>query len=107
MHEGLAIQRGCLIAANEVSDLAETANAGPYAVLKEHPLPINPGERTEARIVSRRNISPAREQRLTVDLLRNRVGIDPDTLAPVVNLVALGLTNTAWRNTCVEDWHSE
>ena len=37
------------------------------------------------------------------DVLRDKVGIDPRRLAPVLDLAALGLVNMAWRNTVVED----
>jgi hypothetical protein len=40
-------------------------------------------------------------------MLRERGGIDPGRLGPVIDLAALGLVNSAWRNTCVEDWHAE
>jgi hypothetical protein len=39
------------------------------------------------------------EERLTVDLLRDCVGIDPGKVGPVVDLAAIGLVNGAWRNT--------
>lgn len=39
-------------------------------------------------------------------MLRERGGIDSGRLGPVIDLAALGLVNTAWRNTCVEDWHA-
>jgi len=41
------------------------------------------------------------------EMLRERAGIDPSKLSPVIDLAALGLINSAWRNTCVEDWHAE
>jgi len=47
-------------------------------------------------------ITPEREEQLTVDLLRGRIGIDPGRIGPVVDLAAIGLVNGAWRNTCVE-----
>src|SRR5260370_13748406 len=40
-------------------------------------------------------------------MLRERADIDPSRLGPVIDLAALGLVNSAWRNTCVEDWHAE
>jgi hypothetical protein len=52
-------------------------------------------------------LTPEREEQLTVDLLRDRVGIDPGKVGPVIDLAALGLVNDAWRNTCVEGWHAE
>ena len=53
------------------------------------------------------DLTPEREEQLTADLLRERVGIDPDKVGPVVDLAAIGLVNGAWRNTCVENWHAE
>ncbi|MCP2342036.1 hypothetical protein [Actinomadura rupiterrae] len=49
------------------------------------------------------------EQELKVvnELLRERGGVDPETLGPVVGLLALGITNGVWRNTCVENWHAD
>jgi hypothetical protein len=41
------------------------------------------------------------------DLLRERVGIDPSKVGPLLDLAAIGLVNGAWRNTCVENWHGE
>lgn len=52
-------------------------------------------------------LSPQREERLVGEMLRERGGIDPSRLGPVIDLAALGLVNSAWRNTCVEDWHAE
>ena len=52
-------------------------------------------------------LAPEREERITINLLRERVGIDPDKVGPVVDLAAIGLVNGAWRNTCVENWHAE
>jgi hypothetical protein len=53
------------------------------------------------------DLTPEREEQLTVDLLRERAGIDPGKVGPVVDLAAIGLVNGAWRNTCVENWHAE
>jgi hypothetical protein len=52
-------------------------------------------------------LSPERENELVQQMLRDQVGIDPARLDPVLNLVALGLVNSAWRNTSVENWHAE
>jgi len=52
-------------------------------------------------------MAPEREEQLTADLLRERAGIDPGKVGPVVDLAAIGLVNGAWRNTCVESWHAE
>jgi hypothetical protein len=40
-------------------------------------------------------------------MLRERADIDPSRLGPVIDPAALGLVNSAWRNTCVEDWDAE
>src|SRR5260370_6612402 len=50
--------------------------------------------------------SAEREEQLIGEMLRERGGIDPGRLGPVIDLAALGLVNSAWRNTCVEDWHA-
>jgi len=52
-------------------------------------------------------LSPQREDELVVQILRDQVGIDSRSLRPVLRLSALGLVNSAWRNTQVEDWHAE
>jgi hypothetical protein len=52
-------------------------------------------------------LSPQREDQLVVQILRDQVGIDPQSLRPILRLTALGLVNSAWRNTHVEDWHAE
>src|SRR5437660_12141379 len=51
-------------------------------------------------------LSPDQEEHLIGEMLRERGGIDPARLGPVIDLAALGLVNSAWRNTCVEDWHA-
>jgi hypothetical protein len=61
----------------------------------------------EASLVAVDDLTPEREEQLTADLLRERVGIDPDMVGPLVDLAAIGLVNGAWRNTCVENWHAE
>lgn len=53
------------------------------------------------------DLTPEREEQLMVAILRDRGGIDPDTLGPVTDLVALALVNSGWRNTCIENWHAE
>ncbi|MGH8908817.1 MAG: hypothetical protein ACRD0K_20565 [Egibacteraceae bacterium] len=40
-------------------------------------------------------------------ILHERVGIDPDDAATVLDLAAIGITNGAWRNGPVEDWHAQ
>lgn len=52
-------------------------------------------------------LSPQREDELIVQILRDQVGINPWSLRPVLRLTPLGLVNSAWRNTHVEDWHAE
>jgi hypothetical protein len=52
-------------------------------------------------------LSAEREDELITEILRDRVGIDPLGLRPILRLTALGLVNSAWRNTCVEDWHAQ
>ena len=52
-------------------------------------------------------VSPDCEGRLIAEMLRERGVIDPGRLGPVIDLAALGLVSSAWRNTCVEDWHAE
>lgn len=34
-------------------------------------------------------------------------GVDPDDLSSLLDLLAIGLTNGSWRNSCVENWHAE
>ena len=46
-------------------------------------------------------LSPDREGRLIAEMLRERGVIDPGRLGPVIDLAALGLVSSAWRNTCV------
>ena len=53
------------------------------------------------------DLPPEREEHLMTELLRDRAGIDPGTLGPVLDLAAIGLVNGTWRNTCVESWHVE
>ena len=53
------------------------------------------------------DLPPEREEQLITELLRDRGGIDPGMLGPVLDLAAIGLVNGAWRNTCVESWHVE
>lgn len=40
-------------------------------------------------------------------MLRDQVGTDPDDLATLLSLVAIGIVNGSWRNSCVENWHAE
>lgn len=53
------------------------------------------------------DLSPEREELLITQMLRERCGIDPGTLGPVLDLAGIGLVNGAWRNTWVENWHAQ
>jgi hypothetical protein len=50
---------------------------------------------------------PAREAELLGRMLADRVGIDPDVLGQVTDLLAIGVVSGCWRNTRVEDWHAD
>ncbi|WP_219413451.1 hypothetical protein [Pseudonocardia nigra] len=39
-------------------------------------------------------------------VLRHQAGIDPRHLGQVLDLAAVGIVNSAWRNSPVEDWHA-
>jgi hypothetical protein len=52
-------------------------------------------------------LSPEREDELLIQILRDQGGIDPRRLRGVLELTALGLVNSAWRNTAIENWHAE
>ncbi len=39
-------------------------------------------------------------------MLADRVGIDPDRLRPIADLLAIGLVHACWRNGRVEEWHA-
>ncbi|MFI0860377.1 hypothetical protein ACH4RA_08850 [Streptomyces smyrnaeus] len=41
------------------------------------------------------------------ETLRSKAGVDPSNLATLLDLVAIGIANGAWRNSCVENWHAE
>ncbi|MFF7902722.1 hypothetical protein ACFZCV_28640 [Streptomyces sp. NPDC007920] len=41
------------------------------------------------------------------ETLRSKAGADPSHLATLLDLVAIGITNGAWRNSCIENWHAE
>lgn len=41
------------------------------------------------------------------ETLRTKAGVDPVDLAALLDVVAIGLANGSWRNSCVEDWHAE
>ncbi|MEU5950229.1 hypothetical protein ABZ793_32440 [Micromonospora sp. NPDC047465] len=34
------------------------------------------------------------------------MGVDPDRLGPVLDVAAVGIVNSAWRNSVVESWHA-
>src|SRR5262245_9137510 len=53
----------------------------------------------------RDEMSPQREEALVEAVLRDQVGIDPSQLGPVLDLAAVGIVNSGWRNSPVEDWH--
>jgi hypothetical protein len=63
------------------------------------------GERDRASAV-RDEVSPQREKALLEVMLRHQVGIDPSQLEPVLDLAAVGIVNSGWRNSPVEDWHA-
>jgi hypothetical protein len=52
-------------------------------------------------------LHPEREEQIMIGLLRERGGIDPGMVGPVLDLAAIGLVNGTWRNTCVETWHMQ
>jgi hypothetical protein len=41
------------------------------------------------------------------ELLRQDIGVDPNDAAIILNLATIGITNGAWRNSPVEDWHAD
>jgi hypothetical protein len=47
-----------------------------------------------------------REEALLEAILRHQVGVDPFRVGPVLDLAAVGIVNSAWRNSPVEDWHA-
>ncbi|MFE5326249.1 hypothetical protein ACFRCG_07645 [Embleya sp. NPDC056575] len=57
-----------------------------------------------------RMIQEAREamtEELFEEAIRTRANVEPDDLATLLDLLALGITNGAWRNSCVENWHAD
>jgi hypothetical protein len=40
-------------------------------------------------------------------LLRQEIGVDPNDAVVILNLAAIGITNGAWRNSQVENWHGD
>src|SRR6266511_2610884 len=53
----------------------------------------------------REEISPQREAALLEATLRYQISVDPSQVGPVLDLAAVGIVNSAWRNSPVEDWH--
>ncbi|GAA2454113.1 hypothetical protein [Streptomyces macrosporus] len=51
-------------------------------------------------------LSPEKENEIIEQMIREQGASDPASLADVTVLVAIGLTNGAWRNTRVENWHA-
>ncbi|MFE7588360.1 hypothetical protein ACFU6K_03095 [Kitasatospora sp. NPDC057512] len=41
------------------------------------------------------------------EMLKEKAGIDAADLATVLNVVAIGITGSSWRNSCIENWHAE
>src|SRR6266511_1540308 len=54
----------------------------------------------------REEISPQREAALLEATLRYQISVDPSQVGPVLDLAAVGIVNSAWRNSPVEDWHA-
>jgi hypothetical protein len=52
-------------------------------------------------------LSPEHEDELIRTILRDQVGVDPFHLTAILELTPLGVINSAWRNTVVENWHAE
>lgn len=46
-------------------------------------------------------------EELLEETLHTKADVDPDNLATLLDLVAIGITNSTWRNSCVENWHAE
>ncbi|MEV8397249.1 hypothetical protein [Streptomyces niveus] len=46
-------------------------------------------------------------EELLEETLRAKVNFEPDDLGTLLDLVAIGITNGTWRNSCVENWHAE
>ncbi|MYT28116.1 MULTISPECIES: hypothetical protein [unclassified Streptomyces] len=41
------------------------------------------------------------------ETLRTQAHVDPIDLSALLDVLALGITNSCWRNSCVETWHAE
>ncbi|WP_158854484.1 hypothetical protein [Saccharothrix deserti] len=57
-------------------------------------------------VTARGELSAEQEENLVEVMLRHQVGIDPDHVGAVLDMAAVGLVNSAWRNSPVEDWHA-
>lgn len=56
--------------------------------------------------MARAELSPEEESALIVRMMRERGVPEPGVLGNIVPVWAIGLANSAWRNTLVEDWHA-
>lgn len=52
-----------------------------------------------------RDVSPTR-LRSWMHAYLMQVAVDPDRLGPVLDVAAVGIVNSAWRNSVVENWHA-
>ncbi|MEU4448264.1 hypothetical protein AB0K14_38340 [Actinosynnema sp. NPDC050801] len=51
-------------------------------------------------------LTAEQEEDLVEVMLRHQVGIDPHHVGAVLGMAAVGLVNSTWRNSPVEDWHA-
>ena len=49
----------------------------------------------------------ARMTEETFEEMLARAGVEPANLAALLDVLAIGITNGTWRNSCVENWHAE
>lgn len=69
--------------------------------------PGHADEHEQGHDEARRADRPTKQEELLVaQMLRHQVGIDPDQVGAVLDMAAVGLVNSAWRNSPVEDWHA-
>ncbi|KOX19731.1 hypothetical protein ADK67_32910 [Saccharothrix sp. NRRL B-16348] len=61
---------------------------------------------TDEGTTARGELSAEQEEDLVEAMLRHQVGIDPHHVGTVLDVAAVGLVNSAWRNSPVEDWHA-
>ncbi|MBW4717895.1 hypothetical protein [Saccharothrix obliqua] len=61
---------------------------------------------SESATTGRQELTSAQEEELVARMLRHQVGIEPDHCGAVIDLAAVGLVNSAWRNSPAEDWHA-